>query len=90
MSGTLQEIDVTGTVSLVSNRYVIDTSEGKRYRLAAIMPYQAVSVDYGTGVFADYVGKLVRAVGVTDGGTIWRATLMLVEDKKRKPKRKRE
>jgi len=87
LSGTLQEIDVIGTVVLVANRYVIETTEGRRYRLAAIMPYQAVSVDYGTGVFADYVGKQARAVGVTDGGTIWRASLMSVEDKKRKPKK---
>ncbi len=90
MSGAFQEIDVIGTVSLELNRYVIETVEGKRYRLAAIMPYQAVSVDYGTGVFAEYVGKQARAMGVTDGGTIWRASLMPVEEKKRKSKVKRD
>ena len=89
MSGALQEIDVVGTVSLVINRYVIETNEGKRYRLAAIMPYQAVSVDYGTGAFADYVGKQARAVGLTDGGTIWRASLVPVEKKKRASRAKR-
>lgn len=78
-----------GTVSLVVNRYIIETSEGKRYKLAAIMPYQAVSVDYGTGIFAEYVGKQARAMGVTDGGTIWRASLMPVEDKKRTSKARR-
>jgi hypothetical protein len=75
MSGELKEISVTGLVSRILDNYVITTDDGQNYELSAIMPWEAVSPDFGSGEFALHLGKRVIASGMTDGHTIWKASL---------------
>ncbi len=69
----LREIEVVGTISMVLDRYVVTTDDGKEYGLSAIMPWTSVSADYGTEEFARHLGKRVRVTGQTDGSTIYGA-----------------
>jgi hypothetical protein len=69
----LEEITITGLVSKILERYVVTTDDGTEYVLSAIMPYEAVSPDYNSHIFAERLGMRVRVSGVTDGHTIWRA-----------------
>jgi hypothetical protein len=71
----MKEIIVTGLVSKILNKYVITTDDGIEYELSAIMPWEAVSPDFGAGDYAIHLGKRMVASGVTDGSTIWRASL---------------
>ncbi len=75
MSGKLNEIIITGIVSKILDRYVITTDDGTEYTLSAIMPWEAVSPDFGSGDFALHLGKRMIATGVSDGQTIYRASL---------------
>lgn len=75
MSGSLKEIEVIGLVSKILERYVITTDDGTEFELSAIMPYEAVSPDFGIGIFANSLGKRMVVSGLTDGHTIWSATL---------------
>ncbi|TFH11558.1 MAG: hypothetical protein E4H14_00560 [Candidatus Thorarchaeota archaeon] len=74
MSG-MKEIIIKGRVSRILDKYVITTVEGIEYELSAIMPWEAVSPDFGAGVYAIHLGKQMVASGVTDGHTIWKAFL---------------
>ena len=71
----MKEISITGIVSKIIDQYVITTDDGTEYKLSAIMPWEAVAPDFGSGDFALYLGKRVTAIGTTDGHTIWRAAL---------------
>jgi hypothetical protein len=75
MSSELKEISVTGLVSKILENYVITTDDGREYELSAIMPWEAVSPDFGSGEFALHLGKRMTASGLTDGRTIWKASL---------------
>ncbi|NHJ14118.1 MAG: hypothetical protein EAX95_10610 [Candidatus Thorarchaeota archaeon] len=76
MSGSLNDITVSGIVSRIYGQYVITADDGTEYRLSAIMPYEAMSTDFDSGRFALVLGKRVTASGVTDGATIWRAHIV--------------
>ena len=71
----MKEITVTGLVSKVLNEYIITTDDGTEFKLSAIMPWEAVSPDFGSGDFALHLGKRMTASGSIDGQTIWGATL---------------
>lgn len=71
----MKEITVTGTISKTMNEYVVTTDDGTEYKLSAIMPYEAVSPDFGSGDFALHLGKRMVATGSSDGHTIWGASL---------------
>ncbi|MHA1665762.1 MAG: hypothetical protein ACTSW7_00105 [Candidatus Thorarchaeota archaeon] len=71
----LKEIIVTGLVSRILDKYVITTDDGTEYELSAIMPWEAVSPDFGFGDYALHLGKRMVASGSTDGHAIWKATL---------------
>ncbi|MHA2372672.1 MAG: hypothetical protein ACXAEB_06635 [Candidatus Thorarchaeota archaeon] len=75
MSDRMKEITVTGLVSKILNQYVITTDDGTEFQLSAIMPWESVSADYGTDEFAQNLGRKMTASGVTDGQTIWKASL---------------
>ncbi|MHA2395787.1 MAG: hypothetical protein ACXAC0_03720 [Candidatus Thorarchaeota archaeon] len=75
MNDQMKEISVTGIVSRIVDQYVITTDDGTEYKLSAIMPWEAVVADFGSGDFALHLGKRMNATGTTDGYTIWRATL---------------
>jgi hypothetical protein len=71
----MDEITVTGIVSKVMNEYIITTDDGTEFKLSAIMPWEAVSPDFGSGDFALHLGKRMNASGSRDGQTIWGASL---------------
>jgi hypothetical protein len=71
----MKEITVTGLVSRISDQFVITTDDGTEYKLSAIMPWEAVSPDFGSGDFALHLGKTMIASGSCEGHTIWGATL---------------
>ena len=71
----MKEIIITGLVSRILNKYVITSDDGSEYELSAIMPWEAVSPDFGFGDYAPHLGKRMTASGVTDGHTIWKASL---------------
>ncbi len=71
----MKEVSVTGIVSQILDQYVITTDDGTEYKLSAIMPWEAVAADFGSGEFAIHLGKKMTATGITDGNTIWRAKL---------------
>ena len=71
----MKEIIITGLVSRILDKYVITADNGTEYELSAIMPWEAVAPDFGSGAFALHLGKRMTASGVTDGHTIWKATL---------------
>ena len=75
MSGDLKEISVTGLVSRILDKYVITTDDGTEYELSGIKPWEAVAPDFGSGDFASHLGKKMMASGMTDGHTIWNASL---------------
>lgn len=79
MSSSLKEISIVGMIAKVQNRYVVTTEDGKEYELSAILPWEAVSADYGTGAFAAFLGKKMRVTGQTDGSTIYGAQLHDIE-----------
>ncbi|MGD9395333.1 MAG: hypothetical protein PVJ05_02800 [Candidatus Thorarchaeota archaeon] len=71
----MKEISVTGIVSKILDQYVITTDDGTEYKLSAIMPWEAVPPDFGSGDFALHLGKRMTATGTTDNHTIWRVML---------------
>jgi len=71
----MKEIIITGIVSRILDRYVVTTDDGTEYTLSAIMPWEAVSPDFGSGDFALHLGKRMIVTGVSDGQTIYRASL---------------
>jgi hypothetical protein len=71
----MKDISVTGLVSKVFDKYIITTDDGVEYELSAIMPWESVSPDFGSGEFVFHLGKRMVASGVTDGHTIWRASI---------------
>jgi len=71
----MEEISVTGIISRILNDYVITPDDGIEYKLSAIMPWEAVAPDFGSGIFALHLGKRMKASGFIDDNTIWRATL---------------
>jgi hypothetical protein len=75
MNEQMKEVSVTGIVSKITDQYVITTDDGTEYKLSAIMPWEAVAADFGTGDFSLHLGKKMTATGTTDGHTIWRAVL---------------
>ncbi len=79
MSGSLKEISVIGIISKIFNEYVVTADDGKEYKLSAIMPYEAVSPDFDSGRFAIELGKRVAVSGVTDGDTIWKASVSQID-----------
>ena len=77
MAHGLREISVVGTVSRSLEEYTLVTDEGSTYRLSAIAPWEAVAPDYGSQAFAQHAGERMVAHGLTDGSTIWKASLSL-------------
>ncbi|MHA1906859.1 MAG: hypothetical protein ACW98Y_06170 [Candidatus Thorarchaeota archaeon] len=75
MNDGLKDIEITGLISKVLNRYVVITKEGVEYELSAIMPWEAVSPDFDSGQYAQQLGRTMVVSGKTDGSTIWGATL---------------
>ncbi len=75
MSDKLEEITVIGVISETGGRYVVTTDDGTRYELSAIMPWTAVSADYGTREFRAFLGERARVTGMTDGSTIYGANV---------------
>ncbi len=71
----MKEVSVTGIVSQILDQYVITTEDGTEYKLSAILPWEAVSIDFGSGDFALHLGKKMTAAGLSNGDTIWRAVL---------------
>ena len=71
----MEEISVVGLISQILGKYVVTTDDGTQYELSAILPWEAVAPDYGTGEFAPSLGKRVEVTGLTDGGTIWGARI---------------
>jgi hypothetical protein len=49
----MKDVTVTGLISKIMNRYVITSDDGTQYELSAIHPWEAVSPDFGSGIFAD-------------------------------------
>lgn len=76
----MEDIEVVGLVTKPGGEYAIVTDDGHEYRLSAILPWAAVSADYGTDQFERCLGKRMMASGVTDGGTIWNADLSEVAE----------
>ncbi|RDE17875.1 MAG: hypothetical protein C4K49_00640 [Candidatus Thorarchaeota archaeon] len=72
----MKDVTVTGLISKIMNRYVITADDGTQYELSAIHPWEAVAPDFGSGVFAESLGRRMTAMGATDGHTIWKASLM--------------
>jgi len=72
----MKDVTVTGLISKIMNRYVITADDGTQYELSAIHPWEAVSPDFGSGIFAENLGRRMTAMGATDGHTIWKASLM--------------
>ena len=68
-------ISIVGLISKILGNYVITTDDGTEYELSAIMPWESVSADHGTHEYTKNLGKHMRATGLTDGHTIWRAKL---------------
>ncbi len=75
LSNEMKEIIITGLVSRILDKYVITSDDGTEYELSAIMPWEAVSPDFGSGDYAIHLGKRMVASGMTDGHTIWKASL---------------
>ncbi|MFW9962444.1 MAG: hypothetical protein ACFFCX_02710 [Candidatus Sifarchaeia archaeon] len=75
MNDQMNEVSIIGIVSRILDQYVITTDDGTEYKLSAIMPWEAVAADFGTGDFDLHLGKRMTATGISDGHTIWRATL---------------
>jgi hypothetical protein len=75
VSPGLEEISVIGQISTSLGRHSVITDDGDEYQLSAIAPWEAVAPDYDSQRFAQYVGKRVHVCGLTDGSTIWRASL---------------
>ncbi|MGY5855993.1 MAG: hypothetical protein RTS72_05285 [Candidatus Thorarchaeota archaeon] len=71
----MKDITITGLVSMALEQYIITTDDGTEYKLSAILPWEAVSPDFGSGDFALHLGKRMTATGSTDGETIWGAML---------------
>lgn len=71
----MKDITITGLVSMVLDQYIITTDDGTEYKLSAILPWEAVSPDFGSGDFVLHLGKRMTATGSTDGETIWGAML---------------
>jgi hypothetical protein len=69
----LEDITVSGRIAEYLNEYVLTTDGGTEYKLSAILPWEAVPADFGSGRFAVKLGERVTISGVTDGTTIWRA-----------------
>lgn len=76
---SMKDVSVTGLISRIMNHYVITADDGTQYELSAIFPWEAVSADYGSGIFAENLGKRMTAAGLTDGHTIWKASLQSEE-----------
>lgn len=76
MGGVLTEITVVGIISKVLDHYVVTTDSGEEYELSAIMPWTAVSADYGTGGFVAHLGERVTVTGQTNGSTIYGAQVI--------------
>ncbi|MFW9907228.1 MAG: hypothetical protein ACFFEF_01525 [Candidatus Thorarchaeota archaeon] len=75
MTKGLEEIEVSGLISKVLDRYVVITVDGTEYELSAIMPWEAVSPDFDSGRFAKELGQRMVVSGMTDGAIIWGANL---------------
>nr|KXH71716.1 MAG: hypothetical protein AM325_02445 [Candidatus Thorarchaeota archaeon SMTZ1-45] len=75
MNDEMKEVSLTGIVSRTMDQYVITSDDGTEYKLSAIMPWEAVPVDFESGDFALHLGKRMTAAGLSDGHTIWRAVL---------------
>ena len=71
----MEEISVTGIISQILDQTVITTDDGTEFKLSAIMPWEAVAPEFGSGDFALHLGKRMMASGSSDGQTIWGASL---------------
>ena len=76
----MDEIAVLGVIKKTSTNYVIVTDDGKEYRLSAILPWEAISPDYNTYEFELNLGKRISVSGVTNGHTIYRASLSEINE----------
>ncbi len=76
----MEDITVSGIVTRRQDNYVITADDGTEYILSAIMPWEALPPDFGSGDYALHVGKRMIATGSTDGQTIWRAVLIDLYD----------
>ncbi|MFW9955707.1 MAG: hypothetical protein ACFFD3_14250 [Candidatus Thorarchaeota archaeon] len=72
----MDEIIVVGIISRILNEYAVTTDEGVEYKLSAILPWEAVSPEYGSEEFAMHLGKRLTVQGLSDGSTIYRASIL--------------
>ena len=81
----MEEQELIGILTKRVNKFIVITEEGKEYRIYAINPWQAVSIDYDTGKYNDLIGKKVRVFGRFLGTEIWKATIEeIVDDTQKK------
>lgn len=71
----MKEITIIGKVEKRNNEYIVITEDNIEYKLYAIKPMEAVSPDFDIGKFAQFVGKKVRASGISDENAVWDAYL---------------
>ena len=75
MSSELKDIEVTGLISKVLDRYIVTIDNGTEYTLSGILPWESVAADYDSGQYAAHLGHRMTVNGQTDGSTIWGAAL---------------
>ncbi len=73
--GGLEEVVVTGTLTTSADQFLLHSNNGKVYRISAIKLYAAVSPEYGSEKYRPFVGLRVRVHGLSDGTTIWNASV---------------
>ncbi len=71
----IEEKYVIGVVKEIMNKFILVTDDGKEYKLYAINPWEAVSVDFNSSRFVPFVGKTVKATGRIQDSEIWAAHL---------------
>ncbi|MBN2229309.1 MAG: hypothetical protein JW779_06910 [Candidatus Thorarchaeota archaeon] len=71
----MEEVEIVGLITKKNEMFALTTDDGKTYYLSAILPWEAVSADFNSGKFIPFLGKRVRARGLCNGSTIYKAAL---------------
>ncbi|NHJ84180.1 MAG: hypothetical protein FK734_01875 [Asgard group archaeon] len=67
----MENVELTGTLSQRMNKYILTTDDGTEYILFSISPWEAVSPDFDTAKFAQFIGKKVKVYGRATGTEVW-------------------
>ena len=67
----MENVELIGTLSQRMNKYILTTKDGTEYTLFAISPWEAVSPDFDTAKFAQFIGKEVKVFGKATGTEVW-------------------